>query len=187
MTAVDEVAPDTQRRRPGDEVARLIEEAEAVTGPVAWPRVEALVAALVALYGEGLERTLACARAAAREGESLDVLLAKDELVSSLLMLHDLHPLTIEMRIEAALERVRTELPGAAALVLTRVDNGVVKLKVAPDTAPTTRAPPTTIVAREIERDAPEVLGVEVEGTAAAVPSGSGFVPVDRLTRGARP
>jgi hypothetical protein len=186
MSDIEESAPDTTRRRRGDEVERLLEEAEAVTGPVAWPRVEALVAALVSLYGEGLERTLACARAAARDGESLDVLLARDELVSSLLMLHDLHPFAVEARVAAALERVRTELPGAAVLTLAGIEEGVVKLKVAPGTPVTTRPPPTTIVAREIEREAPEVLGVEIAGDAPAT-AGSSFVPLERLTRGARP
>lgn len=167
----------------GDDVERLLEEAQAVTGPVAWPRVEALVAALVALYGEGLERTLACARDCAREGGSLDERLARDELVSSLMLLHDLHPLPLERRIDAALQRVREELPGSAALVVVGFEAGVVKLVVAPGTAKAARPPPTTIVAREIERDAPEVLGIRIEDEAPA----DAIVPVERLTRGARP
>lgn len=172
----------------GENVERLLEEVEAVAGPVAWPRVEALVAALVDLYGEGLGRTIACAREAARGEAELDDLLARDELVAGLLLLHDLHPLTLERRVEIALRRVRAQLPAAAELVLVGVDDGIVKLRVAQtDGPPDGRPPPTTIVAREIERDAPEVAGVQIDSAVPPSPAGTGFVPIERLRRGGRP
>lgn len=169
--------------RPGEHVERLLEEVESVAGPVAWPRVEALVAALVDLYGTGLQRTVECAREAARNSGELDDRLVRDELVASLLLLHGLHPLGLEQRIGVALERVRRELPAAAPLELVGVESGVVKLRIAESEArPGVRPPPTTIVAREIQRDAPEVCGVEVEEPAAAE-----LVPADRLFRKGRP
>jgi hypothetical protein len=169
--------------RPGEHVERLLEEVESVAGPVAWPRVEALVAALVDLYGTGLQRTVACAREAARSAGELDDHLLRDELIASLLLLHGLHPLGLEQRIGAALARVRTELPRSAPLELVRIDNGIVKLRVAKgNPRDEARPPPTTVVAREIERDAPEVGGVEIEEAAAPE-----LLPVDRLHRKGRP
>lgn len=166
--------------RPGEHVERLLAEVESVAGPVAWPRVEALVAALVDLYGAGLERTVACAREAARNAGELDDRLVRDELVASLLLLHGLHPLGLEQRIGVALARVRRELPAAAALELVAIDNGVVRLRAAEGSRP----PPTTIVAREIERDAPEVSGVQIEEPGRAAPE---LLPAERLSRKGRP
>jgi hypothetical protein len=166
--------------RPGEHVERLLAEVESVAGPVAWPRVEALVAALVDLYGAGLERTVACAREAARNAGELDERLIRDELVASLLLLHGLHPLGLEQRIEAALARVRDELPAAARLRCVSIDNGIVMLRIDESEArANVRPPPTTIVAQEIERDAPEVLGVQIEEPAAP-----DLVPAERLRRG---
>jgi hypothetical protein len=169
----------------GDHVERLLEEVEAVAGPTAWPRVEALVAALVDLYGDGLGRLLSCARTAAGDTAALDDLLAHDELVASLLLLHGLHPLPLEERIGRALRRVRAELPTAAELTLAGVEDGIVKLRVVEaDGAASARPPPTTIVAREIEREAPEIAGVQIDSLAPAAKPASELVPIERLTRG---
>jgi hypothetical protein len=71
-------------------ILRLLAEAEAVCGPTAWPRVESLITALVDLYGVGLERIVAMARARVSDPASLDRALVGDEIVSSLLVLHEI-------------------------------------------------------------------------------------------------
>jgi hypothetical protein len=73
-------------------IEKLLDEVQATAGPVAWPRVESLITALVELYGAGIERVVTMARESARDSAELDQLLLKDDLVSSLLVLHDLHP-----------------------------------------------------------------------------------------------
>jgi hypothetical protein len=70
----------------------LLDEIEATAGPVAWPRVEALVTALIELYGEALERLVAHARGAASDPAMLDADLSRDELLKSLLALRDVAP-----------------------------------------------------------------------------------------------
>ena len=112
-----------EARGPGDatprehdrKIERLLAEAEAATGPTAWPRVEALVSAVVDLYGAGLERMLACARASVESREELDERLVRDDLLSSLLLLHDLHPVPLEERLTRALARVERESPAPVA------------------------------------------------------------------------
>jgi hypothetical protein len=162
-------------------LARLLADAEAACGPAAWPRVEAVVTALVELYGSGLERVLVLARAAALDRESLDDDLAADEVVSSLLLLHDLHPLALEKRIERALERVREEVPHAGALSVVGVTDGVVQLRAV---QPGAQLPTSHVVARAIEREAPELAGVQIDGAPPA--RADGLLPVERLVRGAR-
>lgn len=164
-------------------IERLLAEAEAASGPVAWPRVEALVTALVDLYGRGLARILAHAREAAGSASAdLDEQLQRDELVASLLVLHGLHPVPVEARVARALRRVESELPDAAPLSLVSVDSGTVTLRVAEGARP----PPTQVVARAVELEAPELAGVRVVGGEVAKPAARepAIVPVERLKRG---
>lgn len=169
--------------RYGEDIERLLEELEKTVGPATWPRVEALVAALVSLYGAGLERILAHARAAAATREGLEVLLAGDDLLASLLLVHGLHPIRLERRVEVGLRRLRAELPMAARLELVAVDGGVVRLRSVGVEGP---PPAMHLVARAIEREAPEITGVEVDGLSAPPPHGQALVPADRLRRGGR-
>ena len=69
--------------------------------------------------------------------------------MSSLLLLHDLHPVALDRRIEAALARVREEVPDAGPLHVVGVEDGVVKLRPA---EPSQHLPTTQVVARAIER-----------------------------------
>lgn len=78
----------------GTFIEQLLDEVEATAGPVAWPRVEALVTALVELYGEALERLVAQARVSALDPLAFDAALAKDELLLSLLALRGVAPFT---------------------------------------------------------------------------------------------
>lgn len=71
-------------------ILQLLAEAEAACGPTAWPRVESLVTALVELYGAGLARIVETARGRVADPAGLDRALVRDELVSSLLVLHEL-------------------------------------------------------------------------------------------------
>jgi hypothetical protein len=172
-------------REHNDRIARLLADAEAACGPVAWPRVESAITALVELYGEGISRMLARARQVARSSGELDELIADDEIVSSLLLLHDLHPVPVEERIAGALARLREEAPRTTALRLVTIEGGVAKLRAAePNTGG--RLPATHDVARSIERVAPELAGIEIEIEDADAPRASGLVPASHLVRGGR-
>jgi Fe-S cluster biogenesis protein NfuA len=85
------------------------------------PRAVEVASALLDLYGEGLRRIVARAPAAD---------LADDELVSHLLLLHDLHPVPVEERVRAALAEVRPYLDSHGGDVeLLGVDAGVARLR----------------------------------------------------------
>jgi hypothetical protein len=162
-------------------VERLLGEAEAACGPTAWPRVEALITSLVELYGEGLARLLEHARGEARSATDLDQRIAADEVVGSLLLLHDLHPVALDRRIERALERLHEEVPHASSLAVVAVSDGVVKLRAVDSKA----TPPTShVIARAIEREAPELAGVQVDGASPA--RTDGLLPAGSLVRGGR-
>ncbi|MGH3002475.1 MAG: NifU family protein [Gaiellaceae bacterium] len=86
------------------------------------PPALAAVQAIVELYGEGLRRVLE--RVA--DGDPLE----NDELVSHLLLLHDLHPVGLEERVAGALEEVRPYLGSHGGDVeLLGVEDGVARLR----------------------------------------------------------
>jgi hypothetical protein len=173
-------------REHGRRLEELLDGVQHAAGPQAWPRVEALVAALLELYGEGLERVLGAARAEAKSPEALEKRLTEDEIVASLLLLHGLHPVSLQTRIDLALERVASAAPGAAALELASIDDGMVNLRVSRGAVvamgPTLA---TDAAVTAIERAAPEVTGVTIEGLAERTdPSGgSSIIPAARLVR----
>src|SRR5688572_27647991 len=118
-------------REQGERIELLLEEIQGLAGPTTWPRVEELVQEMVGLYGGGLERLL---HAAVESGAASDVFAAAvrdDDLVSSLLLVHGLHPDPPQDRIERALDSVRPYLgshAGGVELAAFR-DDGVVVLR----------------------------------------------------------
>jgi hypothetical protein len=97
-------ADSTNDRERDRRLGQLLEDAEAAAGPVAWPRVEAAITALVDFYGRGLTRVLTHARDAIGDGgPDLEQRLESDELVASLLVLHGLCSTATEERLTRAL------------------------------------------------------------------------------------
>src|SRR5689334_3324392 len=96
-------------RTVGARVEALLQELESSPDPSIRSRAEELVGSLVQLYGDALTRIVAAMHETAAPEHLLEQL-AEDELVASLLILHGLHPLTTEARIERALGKVRPYL-----------------------------------------------------------------------------
>lgn len=78
-------------RREGDRIAQLIEDLGALAGAPIRQRAEELVQRLVHLYGAGLQRLLGIL-GPDRLDDATRVRLREDPLVSSLLVLHGIHP-----------------------------------------------------------------------------------------------
>ncbi|MFC4531214.1 NifU family protein [Sphaerisporangium dianthi] len=163
--------PDQQGgpvRAAGERVEALIDELGALADPVARARAEELVRALLDLYGAGLERVMDIVV----EDEATEVLrrLAGDELVSGLLVLHDLHPLGTEDRVRAALDAVRPALGlHEGGVELLGVDEaGVVRLRLSGNChgCGSSQATVSAAIEKAVLRAAPEVSRLEVDGVA---------------------
>ena len=87
----DARAEDTELRRESERIAQLIEDLGALAGAPVRQRAEELVRRLIHLYGEGLRRLMGILAAEPLDAEA-NARLRADALVSSLLVLHDLHP-----------------------------------------------------------------------------------------------
>lgn len=119
-------APSLQKRT--HEIESLVGKLEAIGDDEARATSLALVRALTEFYGSGIERILELT--AERAGvETIDHL-SEDPLVSSLLLLHGLHPLDVEVRVQKALEHVRPYLEShGGGVELAGVDGNVVRLR----------------------------------------------------------
>lgn len=134
------------------------------TGP-AKDAAEDLVRLLVELYGEGLEHLVDAVRVA---DPALLGKLAEDPLVESLLVLHGLHPLSPDERVQRALDQVRPYLGSHAGGVeyLGIDEEAVAHLRLAGSCNGCASSAMTVKLAIEssILDAVPEVSAIDVEG-----------------------
>ena len=111
-----------------DEMVQRLDEA---ADPVIRATATDLVQALMALHGAALERIVEVIEAAGSNGQTLMDQLGRDELVRSILVLYELHPVDVETRVKEALEKSRPYLRSHGGNVdLVSVDDGdVVRLR----------------------------------------------------------
>ncbi|GAB3874422.1 hypothetical protein GCM10029964_016360 [Kibdelosporangium lantanae] len=124
---------------------------------------EELVRLLVSMYGSGLTRIMALA-----EGSPLVEAFVEDPLVESLLLLHDLHPVDVDTRIQRALDQVRPYLGSHAGGVdyLGVSSDGVAQLRLAGNChgCPSSTLTVKMAIEGAIMDAAPEISGVSVAG-----------------------
>ena len=128
---------------------------------------EESVRLLVELYGEGLSR-LTAAMAETDDGLARLRELAGDGLVASLLIVHGLHPVPLEQRIDDALDSVRPYLGSHAGgvEVIGVDDEGVLQLRLQGSCDGCSSSSETVRVAIEnaVLAAAPEIVAVHAEG-----------------------
>jgi len=155
-------------RQVGARVEELLGTLRSSGNSSAAPAAEELVRILLGLYGDGLGHIMAALHESGAAGAAaLDKLLA-DPLVESLLVLHDLHPLDVDARIQQALDRVRPYLGSHAGGVeyLGVTDDGVAHLRLEGSChgCPSSTVTVKLAIQGAIEAAAPEVTEVMVEG-----------------------
>jgi Fe-S cluster biogenesis protein NfuA/nitrite reductase/ring-hydroxylating ferredoxin subunit len=119
-----------EHQRRADRIEMLIQEVAEFPDPRARATTEELVQALLDMYGEGLALILELTAQTEASGHALIETFTKDDLLSSLFLLHGLHPVDIETRIARALVEVRPYLKSHGGNVeLVKVENGVAYLR----------------------------------------------------------
>jgi Fe-S cluster biogenesis protein NfuA/nitrite reductase/ring-hydroxylating ferredoxin subunit len=160
-------------------VEGLLEELDALPDPAVRDRVTGVIQALLALYGEGLRRVVA--ELVERDGE-LAAALAEDELVGHLLLLHGLHPVPVEARVQGALDRVRPYLESHGGDVeLLAVQDGVARLRLegscsgCPSSAMTLKL----AIEKAIHEDAPDIEEVVADGGLEHAATGPALLQIE--------
>ena len=139
--------------------------------PSAALAAEELVGLLVGLYGGGLAAIVELLREQGQAGAAALAAMADDPRVEGLLLLHDLHPLDVDARIQRALDRVRPYLGShAGGVQYLGVADGVARLRLegSCDGCPSSTVTVELAIRGAVEDAAPEVTEVVVEGVAAA-------------------
>jgi Fe-S cluster biogenesis protein NfuA len=96
-------------RAVGDRIEQLLDELRAAADPRLYGQAEEMLGLVTELYGGGLARIVEVVGES--DPKTLDRL-SHDELISSLLLVHGLHPDDLETRVIRALEGVRPMLAG---------------------------------------------------------------------------
>src|SRR6201993_3947247 len=174
----EEVEEQAQWRTAGDRIQTLL-DASASGGAVARQRAEQLVREVTDLYGAGLERMM---RLAVSANPELAETFADDKLVASLLLVHNLHPHSVQRRVSDALDSVRPYLGshGGDVHLMEVTDDGVVRLQFAGSckSCPSSSVTLELAVEDAVRAAAPEIESIEV--VAAEAKSGS-VIPADSL------
>ncbi|MBP2320030.1 Fe-S cluster biogenesis protein NfuA [Kibdelosporangium banguiense] len=131
---------------------------------------EELVRLLVQMYGEGLTRIAGMIS----DEKDLMARLVKDDLVESLFLLHDLHPVDVDTRIQQALDGVRPFLGSHAGGVefLGVDDEGIAQLRLegSCEGCPSSTLTVKTAIETAIRQAAPDLNGIEVAGAVSDEP-----------------
>jgi Fe-S cluster biogenesis protein NfuA/nitrite reductase/ring-hydroxylating ferredoxin subunit len=154
--------------------ARLEGAGESTTRDIA----DELVSAVVQMYGAGLERIVASVLEAGTEGERIAASLADDPLVATLLLIHDLHPVPLEQRVQDALDSVRPYMESHGGNVeLLSLEHGVARIHLRGSCSDCAASSVTLELAikQALEDAAPDLEGLEVEGVAAQTAGGGGL------------
>jgi len=152
-------------------VQALSAELDRLGDPHAKRVAEEFGAAVLEMHGDGLERILGALDEGARRR------LADDPLVGSLLLIHDLHPVPLEDRVQAGLDQVRPYMESHGGNVeLLWIEDGVARLRLQGSCNGCGASASTLELAVEkaLEETAPDLLGMEVEGAVAAGPEITG-------------
>lgn len=168
--ARSEAPPREQTREPGPE--RLFERVQELQERLDGSGADAalldlagdLVRAVVEMYGAGLERIFT-----GPEGERLAASLAEDPVIGTLLLIHDLHPVALEQRVQRALDKVRPYMESHGGNVeLLSVQEGVARIHLRGSCSDCSASSMTLELAvkRALEEAAPDLAGLEVEGMA---------------------
>lgn len=174
----------TDVRQAGARVEQLLDALTSADDQRVRAQAEELVGTLVQVYDAGLTRIVEIISQQLDDPGRFAELLAADELVASLLILHGLHPVPTAERVRAAVDGVRPRLGSHAdAVELIGVDDdGVVSLRLRVQGCRSTGATVRQAVEAAITTAAPEVTAVEVEEITAA-PPGPQLIPVESLFR----
>lgn len=166
-------------------VETLLEELEALPDQKAKAVATEALQSLLELYGEGLARIMANA---SRLGSAeLTQSFMDDELVSHLLVLHDLHPVSVEARVLQALAEVRPYLASHGGNVeLLGIERGVARLRLQGSCkgCPSSTATLKLTIEQAIQQAAPEIVGIEAVDAIEAGSLTTGFIPLSILQVG---
>jgi Fe-S cluster biogenesis protein NfuA len=146
----------------------LLEQIQSQPNPAARVLLQDCLQSLLSFYGDGLSRILGHIQDGGANRDEILKRLLQDQTISSLLLIHGLHPVALEKRLRDALEKVRPYMQSHGGNIeLLSLENDVarVKLEGTCKTCPSSTVTLELAVRRAVEEACPDLLGFEVVGT----------------------
>jgi Fe-S cluster biogenesis protein NfuA len=163
-------SPRREFTRRSDRIEELVSRIEKSGDPAMRAVASELLQAVIELHGVALDRILD-AVAALPEGIAAIERMASDDLVSNVLSLHGIHPVPLDTRVMAALEKARPYLKSHGGDVeLASIENGTVHVQLHGTCGSCSSSSETlkSTVEKAIYDVAPEVVTVVSETVPAA-------------------
>ncbi len=154
-----------------ERIEQLAAKLEEAADPELHATTMELLQCVMELHAAGLERMM---QVLAESDESLTARLLDDNLIASLLLLHNLHPDDLPTRVHAALEKVGPQLEQhSCEAELVGIHNGVVSLRLRHQGGGchSTAATMSGALEDAITEAAPDAERITVETVEAAAPS----------------
>jgi Fe-S cluster biogenesis protein NfuA/nitrite reductase/ring-hydroxylating ferredoxin subunit len=151
----------------GKHIQELVERINALPDFGARELVQDCLQSVLALHGNGLARIMQLVKNAGLAGREISDALAQDKLVRGLLLIHGLHPVSLENRLKEALEKVRPYMKSHGGNVeLLELENDYAKLRLSGNCkdCPSSAVTMELAVRQAIEEACPDLVGFEMEG-----------------------
>jgi len=170
-------------------IEALIQALDELADPAARAPAQELLQCVLELHGAGLARLLELIAEGA-ESERLLYSLKQDERVRSLLLLHGLHPETLEQRVRKAIDGQRLRVQ-SIRVELIGLEEDVVRLRYIESAKGSSAASVRRVVEEAILEVAPDAAGVNIDGLIEAGVPEPGmprevFIPVSAIQRRAK-
>jgi Fe-S cluster biogenesis protein NfuA/nitrite reductase/ring-hydroxylating ferredoxin subunit len=159
-------------------VQDLQERLDATADPATRELADELVAVILQMHGAGLQRIMSALFAAGEEGERIATGLTDDGLLTTLLLIHDLHPVPLEDRVHQALEQVRPYMESHGGNVeFLSLERGIARIRLQGSCSDCSASSVTLELAikQALEEMAPDLEGLEVEGVTVQTMGGPGL------------
>jgi Fe-S cluster biogenesis protein NfuA len=140
-----------------------------------------LVGAILAVYGDALERIMGAIGRSREAGATILEELTEDGVVSSLLLVHDLYPVSLEQRVLQALDTVRPYMESHGGNVeFLGIEGGVAHLALqgTRNGCAASRATLELAIKQALDEHCPDLESVEVSGVVEEPSRGSFELPV---------
>lgn len=152
-------------------IQQLIEEIEVWPDKQARELMHECLQEVLKFYGRSIERMMSVIGKSAN-GVSTQVYndLISDNVVSNLLLIHDLHPLDLKTRLYQALDKVKPYMDSHGGSVeIVSLDNNIAHLKLSGSCkgCPSSSSTLELGIRQAVEELCPDLMGLEVEGIVA--------------------
>lgn len=156
--------------RQGKHIQALIEQIESLPDAQSRELLHECLYSLLSLYGDGLARVLQLINNAGVDGEKVRDALLRDKLVRGLLLIHGIHPVSLEARLRGALDKIRPYLQshgGNVELVSLHQEVALLRLQGTCQSCPSSSITLELAVRQVIEEACPDLIGFDVLGATA--------------------